>query len=60
MLRSIAALLPPRRPAMEPKAPSRERAPKAVERSHSSVGATSSLPESADFDVDELLAEFGW
>ena len=72
MVKSVAALLPPRRPAMEPNTPSRERAPEAVERSDSSVGATSNpLPPPqneepvreltcADFDVDELLAEFGW
>ena len=57
---------------MEPNTPSRERASETVKRSDSSVGATSNpLPPPqteepvreltcADFDVDELLAEFSW
>ena len=44
MLKSLAVLLPPRRPAMELKTPSSERAPKAVERSDSTVGATFNPP----------------
>ena len=66
------ALLLPRCPAMEPQVPSCDRASEAVERSDSSAETTTSSPPPssteepareltcADFDVNELLAEFGW
>ena len=72
MVKSVAALLPPMRLAMEPKTPSREKAPEAMERSDSSVGATFNPPQPpqneepvrelmcADFNIDEPLAEFDW